>query len=140
MLCRARKRRVRAPTLPRSLPRLLRFVQLQAYANRYGPGLVVYWFGCTEDVVRVGDPSIVVRATFPARFVLPGDSETRVLSAEALATPVVPSGRTLALEWEETVASGGHGWGDDDDAAASGGGVGGGVGGGDGGGAAAGES
>mmetsp|Transcript_31129 Transcript_31129/g.69187 ORF Transcript_31129/g.69187 Transcript_31129/m.69187 type:complete len:297 (-) Transcript_31129:238-1128(-) len=38
--------------------------QYKTYVNRYGPGLVIYWFGFIEDLAG-SDPSVTVLADFP---------------------------------------------------------------------------
>jgi len=70
--------------------------QAQAYANRYGPGIIVYWLGCeaalcdsgsssstageaSQDIppstpLHGGQSSIVALPCFPLEYVLPGDS------------------------------------------------------------------
>lgn len=69
--------------------------QAQAYANRYGPGIIVYWLGCEAtlcDSVSSGgagavsrapaaslpaaaDASVVAFPSFPREFVLPAGSQ-----------------------------------------------------------------
>lgn len=39
--------------------------QLLGYVNRFGPGLVIYWFGC-EEALRDADQDVMVTCEFPA--------------------------------------------------------------------------
>ena len=48
--------------------------QLEGYVHRYGPGMVVYWFGFAAslaDPAASGDLSVVVAAEFPAEILFP---------------------------------------------------------------------
>jgi hypothetical protein len=55
--------------------------QLQGYVNRYGPGMVIYWFG---HVANLGaDRDVYVTDRFPREISLPGGFEP----ADALAEP-----------------------------------------------------
>ena len=38
--------------------------QYLGYVNRYGPGLVVYWFGCLDDLGK-SDSNVMVLDKFP---------------------------------------------------------------------------
>lgn len=38
--------------------------QYSAYVNRYGPGLVIYWFGCLDDL---GQSDVMVLDDFPVK-------------------------------------------------------------------------
>ncbi len=38
--------------------------QYTTYVNRYGPGLVIYWFGCVEGLSCL-DPNVAVLEGFP---------------------------------------------------------------------------
>jgi CDAN1-interacting nuclease 1 len=38
--------------------------QFQAYVNRYGPGLVIYWFGMVEELANA-HPSVMIMCRFP---------------------------------------------------------------------------
>lgn len=38
--------------------------QYSTYVNRYGPGLVIYWFGCVEGLSCL-DPNVAVLEGFP---------------------------------------------------------------------------
>ena len=40
--------------------------QLQSYVNRFGPGLVIYWFDFCEELDN--DPDIVLMGRFPDLF------------------------------------------------------------------------
>ena len=48
--------------------------QLEGYVHRYGPGMVVYWFGfaaALADPAASGDLDVVVAAEFPAEILFP---------------------------------------------------------------------
>lgn len=45
--------------------------QLESYRNRYGRGMVIYWHGCTEDVVQATDDLILIRTEFPEDWLFP---------------------------------------------------------------------
>ena len=47
--------------------------QLDGYVNRYGPGMVVYWFGFVESLNS--DPDILLCNGFPTHCVLPDGTE-----------------------------------------------------------------
>ena len=40
--------------------------QLWSYWNRYGPGMVIYWFGFIDDLDNNRDRGIIVSEDFPA--------------------------------------------------------------------------
>lgn len=42
--------------------------QLQPYVNRYGPGLVIYWFGFVAENAEM-DPDVIVLEDFPSDIV-----------------------------------------------------------------------
>lgn len=44
--------------------------QLQGYVNRYGPGMVIYWFGHVANLST--DSDVLITHEFPHRIVLPG--------------------------------------------------------------------
>ncbi|ETL82470.1 hypothetical protein L917_17359 [Phytophthora nicotianae] len=44
--------------------------QLQGYVNRYGPGMVIYWFGHVAELSS--DSDILITDTFPQEISLPG--------------------------------------------------------------------
>ncbi|KAG6965104.1 hypothetical protein JG688_00007370 [Phytophthora aleatoria] len=44
--------------------------QLQGYVNRYGPGMVIYWFGHVTQLSS--DSDILITETFPQEILLPG--------------------------------------------------------------------
>jgi len=46
--------------------------QYQTYTNRYGPGLVIYWFGFIAEL-GASDPEVLLLDTFP------GPDDIRVL-------------------------------------------------------------
>ncbi|XP_075223652.1 CDAN1-interacting nuclease 1 isoform X2 [Lycorma delicatula] len=39
--------------------------QFLSYWNRFGPGLVIYWFGCIDTVLNQVDKRFIVRESFP---------------------------------------------------------------------------
>ena len=56
--------------------------QLRGYVNRYGTGLVIYWYGFTEDVQSAGGQNVLVLDSFPEKWVFPtGEEATTGLSA-----------------------------------------------------------
>jgi hypothetical protein len=45
--------------------------QLRGYVNRYGAGLVIYWYGFSEDVRGAGGQTILVVDNFPDKWIFP---------------------------------------------------------------------
>ncbi|GMF19447.1 unnamed protein product [Phytophthora lilii] len=45
-------------------------LQLQGYVNRYGPGMVIYWFGHVAHLSS--DSDIFITDSFPPEITLPG--------------------------------------------------------------------
>ncbi|XP_039279513.1 CDAN1-interacting nuclease 1 [Nilaparvata lugens] len=43
--------------------------QYVSYWNRFGPGLVIYWFGCTEDIIKSPENRFIVRNDVPENLV-----------------------------------------------------------------------
>jgi len=41
--------------------------QLQGYVNRFGPGMVIYWFDFVESLNR--DPDILICSDFPSKII-----------------------------------------------------------------------
>jgi len=52
-------------------------VQLQGYVNRFGSGLVIYWFGFVEEIRQWTPPDIAIASRLPEEWVLPGDTAVR---------------------------------------------------------------
>ena len=44
--------------------------QVVSYVNRYGPGLVIYWFGYVDSIANQ-DPQITILDHFPEQILLP---------------------------------------------------------------------
>lgn len=59
-----------APPAPISLYLTLYPHQLQGYVNRYGPGMVIYWFGHVANLSA--DRDVFITHEFPASIELPG--------------------------------------------------------------------
>uniref|UniRef100_A0A061RSC3 CDAN1-interacting nuclease 1 n=1 Tax=Tetraselmis sp. GSL018 TaxID=582737 RepID=A0A061RSC3_9CHLO len=68
--------------------------QYQQYVNRYGPGLVIYWFGFVRELQD--NPDVLLVDDFPGnikqlpRLPLPGhdpDVERKILILKRSATP-----------------------------------------------------
>ena len=51
--------------------------QLAGYVNRYGPGMVIYWFDFVETLVDA-DPDVLIARAFPDAVVLPDGVDVRV--------------------------------------------------------------
>lgn len=47
--------------------------QLQGYVNRYGPGMVIYWFGHIANLSN--DSDVFITDRFPPEITLPGGFE-----------------------------------------------------------------
>lgn len=43
--------------------------QIQSYINRFGPGLVIYWFGF-DPLISSAQPEVLVLSTFPADAII----------------------------------------------------------------------
>lgn len=54
--------------------------QLMGYVNRYGPGLVIYWFGFVETLPVESD--ITVLAAFPDELLFPGEERPTAAGLE----------------------------------------------------------
>ncbi|KAF4320389.1 hypothetical protein BBO99_00004309 [Phytophthora kernoviae] len=71
--------------------------QLQGYVNRYGPGMVIYWFGHVAQLSS--DSDIFITDTFPQEISLPGAfdplaSTTKLEEGATLSLRPVKSQRT----------------------------------------------
>ncbi|XP_055904329.1 CDAN1-interacting nuclease 1 [Eupeodes corollae] len=44
------------------------YSQLSSYSNRFGPGIVIYWFGYHEEIVHLKEngPGLIILADFPS--------------------------------------------------------------------------
>ncbi|TYZ61204.1 hypothetical protein PybrP1_005957 [[Pythium] brassicae (nom. inval.)] len=69
--------------------------QLQGYVNRFGPGMVIYWFGHVADLSS--DRDVFITHEFPREIELPGglDPSTLTLGRD---DPPLDEGVELALE------------------------------------------
>ncbi|TMW63689.1 hypothetical protein Poli38472_002630 [Pythium oligandrum] len=70
--------------------------QLQGYVNRYGPGMVIYWFGHVANLSS--DRDVFITDAFPTDFLLPGDLDPFE------GTPSLSQGDDLQLQ-HHTVAT-----------------------------------
>lgn len=43
--------------------------QYVSYWNRFGSGLVIYWFGCTKDIIETSEKRFIVRNDIPENLV-----------------------------------------------------------------------
>jgi len=57
--------------------------QLEGYVHRFGPGLVLYWFGFERDGLDSCE-DIGVCSELPGEFLFPGDSEPTAHHMSAL--------------------------------------------------------
>lgn len=57
-------------------------LQLTGYANRFGPGLVLYWGGYVDSLEALAPREIVVAADLPSIWTLPGDERPRTIAPE----------------------------------------------------------
>lgn len=72
-----------------------RTLQLQGYVNRFGPGMVIYWFGHVADLSS--DRDVFITHEFPRAIELPGGLEPSALTRGSDAS-VLEEGMELALE------------------------------------------
>lgn len=40
--------------------------QLQSYSNRFGPGIVIYWFGFQEEIISSPKNNLIILDDFPS--------------------------------------------------------------------------
>ena len=50
--------------------------QLMGYVNRYGPGMVIYWFGFVDSLFQLTptEPDVIVVGSLPETFHVSGNS------------------------------------------------------------------
>lgn len=44
--------------------------QLSCYSNRFGPGIVIYWFGYQEDILNINQGNLIILDDFPTNDTL----------------------------------------------------------------------
>uniref|UniRef100_K3WE22 CDAN1-interacting nuclease 1 n=1 Tax=Globisporangium ultimum (strain ATCC 200006 / CBS 805.95 / DAOM BR144) TaxID=431595 RepID=K3WE22_GLOUD len=76
--------------------------QLQGYVNRYGPGMVIYWFGHVANLST--DSDVVITHEFPSDIVLPGgldplENVVRPREHAVLELRTLPVETTFDTEW-----------------------------------------
>lgn len=72
--------------------------QLQGYTHRFGPGLVVYWFGFVDEIREWTPSDIMIASRLPDEWVVPGDNSSSGLSVlpSPLAAPSAASSSSSA--------------------------------------------
>jgi Protein of unknown function TPD sequence-motif len=66
--------------------------QLQGYVNRFGPGLVIYWFGYVEEIRDWTPADIMIASKLPDEWVFPGDNSSSSLLPTPSALPASSPG------------------------------------------------